>query len=107
MQGDMQKMQQMRQQQQQKKEQRDAILKSLLTPEASSRLAGISVVKPEKAEQLKNYLAANARNMRSVDDKMLAQLLAKFAESQQATKVVISRRSYSDSDSDDNDDDLL
>eukprot|EP00940_MAST-03C_sp_MAST-3C-sp2_P000446 g446.t1 len=105
MSGEMQKIQAQQKKKQEYEEMKKAVLKQLLTPEARHRLSTIALVKPQKAASLEHYLMQNARTLRRVDEKKLKGLLDSMASASEA-KVVIKRRTYSDSE-DDNDDDLL
>jgi programmed cell death protein 5 len=89
-------------------EQRRLILKQVLTTEASERLANVSLVKPDKARQVENYLIKSAQGGQlggKVSEDQLKDLLSQVtAQTQQKTKVTISRRRHNFDDDNDDDD---
>lgn len=83
------------------------MLKQVLTPEASARLANVALVKQEKARQVENYLINAAQSGKlggKVTEDQLKDLLTQVTE-QSRPKVVISRRRNTAFDDDDDDDD--
>ena len=70
----------------------------------------ISLVKPEKARAVEDHLIRMARSGKlkgeQLSDARLSEMLESMAEKEAGTKVVIKRRTFDDSDSEDNDDDL-
>lgn len=86
------------------------MLKQVLTPEASERLANVALVKQDKARQVENYLVNAAQTGKlggKVTEDQLKDLLTQVTE-QSRPKVVITRRrntAFDDDDDDDDDDD--
>ena len=71
--------QQQDQQQQEYEKQKQAILRSMLTPEARERLGRVKVARPEVAENLEQQLIAVAQSGRlrsKITDKQLRELLS-------------------------------
>jgi len=92
-----------KQQQEALEEQRRLLLKQILTPEASERLANIKLVKPEKARMVEDSLIRSAQYGRigKVDEEQLKQFLSQFNEmTDKKTKVTISRRKAFDEEDD-------
>ena len=88
------------------REQRKAILKQILTNEASERLANISAVKPEKAEKLEMILIQNAQRgvfQGKVSEKQMIDLLEQVSETEAktVTKITFQRKRFDDDDLDD------
>jgi len=92
-------------------EQRNAMLKSVLTPEAKERLNRVSIVKPENARAVEEHLIKLARTGKlqtKVDEDTLIKMLddvGKLADAHSGTvkKVTIQRKKRIDDDSDDDD----
>lgn len=99
-----------RRKQQAMEEQRRMMLKQILSNEASERLSRVKLVKPEKAHQVESYIIDAARSGRlpgKVNEDQLKDLLQQVsAQTEQRTKVTISRRRGAFDDDDDDDDDL-
>eukprot|EP00033_Pygsuia_biforma_P001938 GCRY01002160.1.p1 GENE.GCRY01002160.1~~GCRY01002160.1.p1 ORF type:complete len:126 (-),score=36.00 GCRY01002160.1:31-408(-) len=101
---------QMAQQQAQKaqmEEKRRFLLNQILSPEASSRLSTLSLVKPEKARSVEDtflQMAQRGALQGQVSEQMVVQMLKQGGESTR-TKMTINRRRYAvDSDESDDDD---
>lgn len=90
------------------KEQRRVMLRQILSTGASEKLANIRLVKPDRAEQVENYVINAARGGRlpgKVSEAQLQDLLREVSEqSQNRTKVTIMRRKSAFDDEDDIDD---
>uniref|UniRef100_A0A7S1TMJ6 Programmed cell death protein 5 n=1 Tax=Erythrolobus australicus TaxID=1077150 RepID=A0A7S1TMJ6_9RHOD len=89
-------------------EQRRVVLKSILTPEASERLANVRVVKPQRAQQVEMTILQMYQQGRlggRVTEEALKQLLDQYNQGDRPTKVTIQRRKGLDSDDDENADD--
>jgi DNA-binding TFAR19-related protein (PDSD5 family) len=85
------------------------ILKQVMLPAAAERLATVSLVKPEKARAVEDYIIDAAQTGKlpgKVSEEQLKDLLVQVtAQTQKATKVTITRRRHAfDSDDDDDDD---
>jgi programmed cell death protein 5 len=88
-------------------ERRRLILKQVLSSEAGERLSNVSLVKPDKARQVENYLINAAQTGQlggKVTEDQLKDILAQVtAQTQQKTKVTITRRQSCLDDDDDDD----
>lgn len=92
-------------------EQRNAMLKSVLTPEAKERLNRVSIVKPENARAIEEHLIRLARSGKlqaKVDEDTLIKMLedvGKQADTHSGgvKKITIQRKKRIDDDSDDED----
>lgn len=85
------------------------MLKQILTNEAREKLANIRLVKPERAEQVENYIINAAQSGRlagAVTEEQIKDLLRNVIEqTQKQTKVtVVRRRPLYDDDEDDDED---
>ena len=83
------------------REQRKAILKQILTNEASERLANIAAVKPEKAEKLEVILIQNAQRgifKGKVTESQMIDLLEQVSESESKTTTIKFQRKRFDDD---------
>jgi programmed cell death protein 5 len=87
------------------------ILKQVMLPAAAERLATVSLVKPEKARSVEDYIINAAQTGKlpgKVSEEQLKDLLVQVTEqTQKNTKVTITRRRHAfDSDDDEGDDDF-
>lgn len=86
------------------------MLQQILSNEAREKLANIRLVKPERAEQVENYIINAAQSGRlagAVTEEQIKDLLRNVTEqTQRQTKVTIMRRRplYDDDDDDDDED---
>ncbi|KAA8491105.1 DNA-binding protein [Porphyridium purpureum] len=100
-------MQKEKQRREEQAEQMRVMLKAILTPEASERLANVRVVKPERAQQVEATLLQMYQQGRlpgPVNEAALKQLLDQYSQAATQTKVTISRRNNFDSDEEEDDD---
>lgn len=91
--------------QKQAEERRNAMLNSMLSPDAKERLGRIKLVKPEKARMVEDLLLQMAQERRlggPVEDAQLLQLLNQVSETEQH-EVKIAHRSKLDEGWDDDD----
>ena len=68
----------------------DSAMKSVLTPDARSRLASLTLVNPELTTRVKTHLAPLAKENRiaiPVNDDQLKKILAGLSESKRETKI--------------------
>jgi programmed cell death protein 5 len=83
---------------------RDMLLKSILTSEASQRLARIKLVKPDKYAEIASTLlgmASRGAITEKVNEERLKQMLGNIGESNvKATKITFQRKKYADDDED-------
>ena len=90
LQNQLQAQQQEQQVQQQVEQQKKAILKQILTPEARSRLANVSLAKPEYAQNIENQLiqlAQMGRLQSQITDAQLKDMLATLTKKRRETKI--------------------
>ncbi|KAJ1719688.1 hypothetical protein LPJ53_005584 [Coemansia erecta] len=84
---------------------RASILAQALDNMARERLGRIAMVKPERAQAIENMIIrmAQARQLRGkITEDDLKDMLKKIsAQNDQSTKIVVNRRTYGDSDTDD------
>ncbi|ABP95780.1 MULTISPECIES: DNA-binding protein [Metallosphaera] len=77
---------------------KDALLRSILTPEARQRLSNVKLVKPELAESLEDQLIALAQSGRirvPVTDEELKEILSQIAgQSKRDFKIQIRERGW-------------
>lgn len=103
------------QRQQEIEEQKQAILEQALTPDALARLRRIKLVKPEKASQVENGIAAMAMSGKlpgRINEGKLIEMLERgnaSAAGASGKSITIQRKRYAfdSDDEDDNDDDLM
>jgi DNA-binding TFAR19-related protein (PDSD5 family) len=109
--GSQEEMQQRQAQQKQMEEQRLSILDQILDTAAKDRLQRLNLVRKDKARQIEDSLikAATTGQLRGkITDEALIGMLDGAAAEGAPKKVAIQRTKYNmDSDSDDNDDDLM
>lgn len=86
------------------------MLKQILSNEAREKLSNIRLVKPERAEQVENYILSAAQSGQlpgKLSEEQFKDLLRNVTEKEQSkNKVTIMRRRplYDDDDDDDDDD---
>ncbi|CDF37046.1 unnamed protein product [Chondrus crispus] len=101
---------QQRKKQEVMQEQRRIMLKQILSNEAREKLSNIRLVKPERAEQVENYILSAAQSGQlpgKISEEQFKDLLRNVTEKEQSkNKVTIMRRRplYDDDDDDDDDD---
>eukprot|EP01130_Rhizamoeba_saxonica_P006739 TRINITY_DN2690_c0_g1_i2.p1 TRINITY_DN2690_c0_g1~~TRINITY_DN2690_c0_g1_i2.p1 ORF type:complete len:133 (+),score=27.50 TRINITY_DN2690_c0_g1_i2:86-484(+) len=91
-----------RQQQEHIEEQRKSMLSQVLLPEAMQRLQRISIVNPQNARAVENYLLQSARSGRirsKIGESELIGLLEQVSTQTKGPSVKIKRKAY-DSDDD-------
>ncbi|AAY80789.1 DNA-binding protein [Sulfolobus acidocaldarius] len=78
--------------------QKDAILRTILTPEARQRLTNVKLVRPELAEAIENQLIALAQSGRiqaQITDDELKQILAQLnSQTRKDYKITIKERGW-------------
>mmetsp|Transcript_5337 Transcript_5337/g.9359 ORF Transcript_5337/g.9359 Transcript_5337/m.9359 type:complete len:85 (+) Transcript_5337:1217-1471(+) len=82
------------------------MLKAILTPAASERLANVRVVRPDRAQQVEMTILQMYQSGRlsgKVSEDALKALLDQYNQGTRQTKVTIARRKGFDSDEEDDD----
>ena len=91
-------------------EQRQVILKQVMSPAAREKVANIKLVKPDRAQQVENWVINAAKSGQlagQVTEEQIKGFLRQFSEqAQNKTKVTIMRRNTMYDDDDDDDDDF-
>lgn len=92
-------------------EQRRLMLKQVLSNEAREKLSNIRLVKPERAEQVENYILSAAQSGQlsgKVSEEQFKDLLRNVTEKEQGKNkvTIMRRRPLFDDDDDDDDDDF-
>lgn len=102
---------QQRKKQEAMQEQRRIMLKQILSNEAREKLSNIRLVKPDRAEQVENYIINAAQTGQlggKVSEEQLKELLRNVTEKEQSKNkvTIMRRRPLFDDDEDDDDDDF-
>ncbi|KAI8814818.1 PDCD5-related protein [Cladochytrium replicatum] len=93
----------------QMEEMRRGMLVQILSNEARERLSRVSIVKPEKARAVEDYLLKLAQSRQlsgKVAEGQLIELLEQISNQGKTENKIVYNRRRSDSDDDDDDDDL-
>mmetsp|Transcript_2771 Transcript_2771/g.3515 ORF Transcript_2771/g.3515 Transcript_2771/m.3515 type:complete len:133 (-) Transcript_2771:1194-1592(-) len=91
-------------------EMKEEMMTQICTPEALQRLKNVKLVKPETYITVENQILASARSgrlARKIGEETIKQMLAKAGDSKVTTVKFQRKRDPFDTDSDDNDDDLM